>query len=184
MPSGKNRALIVVDVQNDFCPGGSLAVKDGDKVVEPLNRHIRNFLDASDLVIKSRDWHPKTTKHFAQFGGTWPPHCVQNTYGAKFHPDLIDDPRIIIVSTGLDDSDGYSAFDETELEQILKANDVGEVWIGGLATDYCVKHTVLDALEKGFKVKAIRDAMRAVNLDPDDGEAALREMATAGAEMI
>jgi nicotinamidase/pyrazinamidase len=184
MASGKKRALILVDVQNDFCPGGALAVRDGDQVVEPLNKLITEFLDASDLVIKSRDWHPQITRHFAQFGGSWPHHCVQGTFGAEFHADLIDDPRIITVSKGLGDTDCYSAFDETELEKMLMENDVGEVWVGGLATDYCVKHTVLGALQKGFKVKAVRNAMRAVNVNPDDGDAALQEMEDAGAELI
>jgi nicotinamidase/pyrazinamidase len=184
MNSRKKRALLLIDVQNDFCPGGSLAVKDGDEVVRPLNELITEFLDASDLVIRSRDWHPKTTKHFAQFGGSWPNHCVQGTYGAKFHPDLIDDPRIITISKGLGDTDCYSAFDETELQKILRENDVDEVWVGGLATDYCVKETVLDAVRMGFRVKAVRDAMRAVNVNPGDGDAALQEMEQAGAELI
>ncbi len=177
------RALIVVDVQNDFCPGGALAVERGDEVVGPLNRLLKEFLSRGDLVVKSRDWHPPRTKHFAAYGGTWPVHCVQNTRGAKFHSDLIDDPRIIIVSKGLGDEDNYSAFDGTGLASLLREHGVTEVWVGGLATDYCVKNTVLDALREGFKVKAVNEGMRAVNLQPGDGDRAIEEMRRAGADI-
>lgn len=179
-----SRALIVVDVQNDFCPGGALAVPEGDKVVEPLNRLIKEFLDNGEMVVKSRDWHPAITKHFAAYGGVWPPHCVQETYGAEFHKELIDDPRIVVVSKGLGDKDCYSAFDETNLEEKLKAKGIEELVVGGLATDYCVKNTVLDGLKKGFKVKAVKDAMRAVDLNKSDGEKAIEEMKEAGAEIV
>lgn len=178
------RALIVVDVQNDFCPGGSLAVPDGNKVVEPLNQLVKEFLRNGEMVIKSRDWHPSTTKHFADYGGTWPVHCVQETKGAEFHKDLIDDSRITIISKGLGDEDCYSAFDGTDLALQLKKNGVEELWVGGLATDYCVKNTVLDGLKNGFKVKAVKEAMRAVELHEGDGEKALAEMKEAGAEII
>jgi nicotinamidase/pyrazinamidase len=184
--SGENRkALIVVDVQNDFCPGGSLAVANGDEVVAPLNKLITEFLDRGEPVFKTRDWHPEKAKHFAVYGGTWPIHCVQGTPGAEFHADLIDDPRITIISKGTTESaDGYSGFDGTNLARLLHEKDVAEVWVGGLATDYCVKHTVLDALREGFKVKALADAMRAVNLNPNDGRQAIEEMKAAGAEII
>jgi nicotinamidase/pyrazinamidase len=178
------RALIVVDVQNDFCPGGSLAVERGDEVVAPLNRLIEEFLERGEPVFKSRDWHPARTKHFAAYGGTWPVHCVQNTRGAEFHPDLLDDPRVQIVSKGTGDEDQYSAFDGTNLADILRGQGVAEVLVGGLATDYCVKNTVLDALREGFKVKAVEAAMRAVNLQPGDGARAVEEMRRAGAEII
>jgi nicotinamidase/pyrazinamidase len=181
----RKKALIVVDVQNDFCPGGSLAVADGDAVVPPLNRLINEFLGRGEPVFKTRDWHPAKTKHFAAYGGTWPVHCVQNTSGAEFHQDLIDDPRITIVSKGIDESaDGYSGFDGTNLTQILREQGVEEVWVGGLATDYCVKHTVLDGLREGFAVRALADAMRPVNLNPHDGEQAIEEMRNAGAEIV
>jgi nicotinamidase/pyrazinamidase len=178
------RALIVVDVQNDFCPGGSLAVERGDEVVAPLNRLIEEFLERGEPVYKSRDWHPPTTKHFADYGGTWPVHCVQNTRGAEFHKDLIDDPRVRVVSKGEGVEDSYSAFDGTSLAEDLRRRGVREVWVGGLATDYCVKNTVLDALRQGFRVRAVSDAMRAVNLRPGDGEIALEEMRAAGAEVV
>jgi len=178
------RALIVVDVQNDFCPGGSLAVERGDEVVAPLNKLINEFLRRGEPVFKSRDWHPAQTRHFAAYGGTWPVHCVQNTRGAEFHKDLVEDPRILIVSKGLDNEDRYSAFDGTTLAEELRARGVVEVWVGGLATDYCVKNTVLDALREGFKVKALTEAMRAVNLRPGDDARAVEEMQSAGAEII
>jgi nicotinamidase/pyrazinamidase len=180
----KKKALIVVDVQNDFCPGGALAVAEGDQVVAPLNRLIDEFLKRGEPVFKSRDWHPAKTKHFADYGGTWPVHCVQNTKGAEFHPQLLDDIHIRTISKGLGDEDSYSAFDGTDLALQLRRLGVEEVWIGGLATDYCVKNTVLDALKEGFKVKALEAAMRAVDLKPGDGERAIEEMRAAGAEII
>jgi len=185
MANEKKKALIVVDVQNDFCPGGSLAVASGDEVIAPLNKLIKEFLDRGEPVFKSRDWHPATAKHFAAYGGIWPVHCVQNTPGAEFRAGLSDDPRITVISKGIDESaDGYSAFDGTDLAQILRDQKVEEVWVGGLATDYCVKHTVLDALRQGFEVKALADAMRAVNVKPDDGALAIAEMRTAGAKIV
>jgi nicotinamidase/pyrazinamidase len=185
MTNEKKKALIVVDVQNDFCPGGSLAVADGTAVVPPLNKLMKEFLDRGDPVFKTRDWHPATAKHFAAYGGIWPVHCVQNTPGAEFHQDLNDDPRITIISKGIDESaDGYSGFDGTNLTKILREQGVEEVWVGGLATDYCVKHTVLDALGAGFEVKALADAMRPVNVDPGDGEQAIEAMRKAGAEIV
>ena len=178
------QALIVVDVQNDFCPGGTLAVPHGDEVVAPLNKLIDEFLERGDPVYKSRDWHPPTTKHFAAYGGTWPVHCVQNTKGAEFHPALREDPRIKIISKGLGDTDCYSAFDETDLASQLYRNGVEELVVGGLATDYCVKNTVLGGLKQGFKVKAVDDAMRPVELQPGDGEKAIEQMRAAGAEIV
>jgi len=178
------RALVVVDVQNDFCPGGSLAVERGDEVVAPLNRLISEFLERGEPVFKSRDWHPARTKHFAAYGGTWPAHCVQGTRGAEFHPELLDDPRVQIISKGTGDEDQYSAFDGTDLADILRERGVTELLVGGLATDYCVKNTVLDALREGFKVRDLTEAMRAVNLRPGDDARAVEEMRRAGAEII
>lgn len=184
MSTQTKQALIVVDVQNDFCPGGKLAVAHGDEVVAPLNELIEKFLERGDPVFKSRDWHPPETKHFEKYGGTWPRHCVQNTKGAEFHPQLKDDPRIHVISKGLGDTDCYSAFDETDLGAQLRDEGVEELLVGGLATDYCVKATVLAGLKQGFKVKALENAMRAVNLKPDDGARAIEEMRAAGAEIV
>ena len=182
--SEKKRALLLVDVQNDFCPGGALAVADGDQVIGPLNKLIKEFLRGDEPVFRSRDWHPRQTKHFTEFGGTWPVHCVQDTKGAEFHPDLIDDARIRTISKGMGDEDSYSAFDGTDLASQLRKLGVEEVWVGGLATDYCVKNTVLDALKEGFRVTALEDAMRAVEMNPGDGARAIEEMRAAGAEII
>lgn len=184
MSTQSKQALIVVDVQNDFCPGGTLAVAHGDEVVAPLNELIDEFLERGDPVYKSRDWHRPQTKHFQAYGGTWPVHCVQNTKGAEFHPQLRDDPRIRVISKGLGDTDCYSAFDETDLAAQLRDEGVKEIVVGGLATDYCVKETVLAGLSEGFKVKALKDAMRAVEVNPGDGERAIQEMRAAGAEIV
>jgi nicotinamidase/pyrazinamidase len=185
MPLEKKKALIVVDVQNDFCPGGSLPVAQGNEVVAPLNQLMKEFLDRGEPVYKTRDWHPPQTKHFAGYGGIWPFHCVQNTRGAEFHPDLLDDPRITVISKGIDDkSDGYSGFDGTNLGELLREEGVSEIWVGGLATDYCVKETVIDGVRRGFKVKALADAMRSVNVNPDDGANAVEQMKSVGAEIV
>jgi nicotinamidase/pyrazinamidase len=180
----RKRALIVVDVQNDFCPGGALAVAKGDEVVAPLNKLIKEFLERDEPVFKTRDWHPKQTKHFTAYGGTWPVHCVQNTNGAAFHPQLSDDNRIRTISKGMGDEDSYSGFDGTDLAQQLRSLGVEEVWVGGLATDYCVKNTVLDALKEGFQVKALENAMRAVDVNPGDGPRAIEAMRESGAEIV
>jgi len=184
MSTHPKQALIVVDVQNDFCPGGTLAVARGDEVVEPLNELIDEFLEQERPVYKSRDWHPPTTKHFEKYGGTWPIHCVRNTKGAEFHPQLKDDPRIHVISKGLGDTDCYSAFDETDLAAQLRDEGVEEIVVGGLATDYCVKATVLEGLKQGFSVKALKNAMRAVDLKPGDGDRAIEEMRAAGADIL
>lgn len=184
MADRKKRALIVVDVQNDFCPGGALAVENGDEVVAPLNGLMEEFLAQGEPVFKTRDWHPPKTKHFKDYGGTWPVHCVQESRGAEFHPELLDDPRFSVVSKGLGDEDSYSAFDGTDLAAQLRELGVEEVWVGGLATDYCVKNTVLDALSEGFKVKALSNAMRAVEVEPGDGLRAIEEMRQSGAEIV
>lgn len=185
MENHQKKALIVVDVQNDFCPGGSLAVAHGDEVVAPLNKLITEFLDRGEPVYKTRDWHPARTKHFAAYGGVWPIHCVQNTRGAEFHPNLLDDPRINIISKGIDESaDGYSGFDGTNLGELLREEGVDEIWVGGLATDYCVKETVVDGARQGFKVKALADSMRAVNVNADDGVKAIAQMRASGAEIV
>ncbi len=184
MSTQSKQALIVVDVQNDFCPGGALAVAEGDEVVAPLNELIDQFLERGDPVYKSRDWHPPKTKHFQAYGGTWPIHCVQNTKGAEFHPQLRNDPRIRVISKGLGDTDCYSAFDETDLASQLHEQGVEELVVGGLATDYCVKATVLAGLNEGFKVKALKNAMRAVDVNPGDGERAIQEMKAAGAQIV
>lgn len=181
-------ALLIVDVQNDFCPGGALSVSEGDRVVPLLNRAARLFADQGLPVVSSRDWHPERTGHFSKYGGVWPVHCVQNSPGAEFHPALELPHGTIIVSKGMDpDRDDYSAMharDECnrELPAILRELGVLHLFIGGLATDYCVKESALEALRRGLGVTILLDACRGVDLTPGDSARALDEMESAGAE--
>lgn len=183
-----NDALVVVDVQNDFCPGGALPVAGGDKVVPVLNRYIGKFQAGKLPIVATRDWHPEKTTHFKAFGGVWPSHCVQGTGGAEFHRALNLPSDAVIVSKGAaPDEDSYSGFqgrDErgVKLSDLLRRFGVERIFVGGLATDYCVKHTVLDGLKEGFKVVLLEDAIRGVNLQPGDSERAIAEMVQAGAE--
>ena len=183
-------ALIIVDVQNDFCPGGALAVSGGDEVVAVLNRVIERFAEAGLPIFATRDWHPKKTSHFKTHGGLWPAHCVQGTKGAEFHAELKLGNDAVVVSKGMaPDEDSYSGFQATDasgtpLAELLRLKEVGRIFVGGLATDYCVKHTVLDGLAEGFEVVLLADAIRAVNLKPDDGESAIDEMVRAGAVQV
>jgi len=184
------KALLVVDVQNDFCPGGSLAVPEGDKIVPKLNKYINLFSKKKLPVFASRDWHPVRTKHFKDFGGVWPVHCIQNSRGAQFHPKLKLPKEIIFLYKGMDpEKDAYSAFQAEDargmkLSDLLRITGINELYIGGLATDYCVKSSALDALKHGFKVKLLMDAVRGVNLNPNDSEKAIKEMAKKGAKKI
>jgi nicotinamidase/pyrazinamidase len=183
----RHAALVVVDIQNDFCAGGSLEVQDGDRVVPVLNAYATRFAAAGRPVFASRDWHPEKTKHFQAYGGVWPPHCIQGTKGAEFHPDLRLPKGTAVVSTGMDPEDeGYSAFPSTlddgrDLATALRDAGVVRLYVGGLATDYCVKLTVLDAIAAGFEVTLLLDASRGVNLQPHDAEQAIEEMVGAGA---
>ena len=183
-------ALLVVDIQLDFCPGGALGVERGDEVIPILNEWIERFEQAGRTIILTRDWHPVETTHFQSGGGIWPPHCVQDTPGADFHPQLRIPERAIIVSKGADpNEDAYSAFHARDdqgrdLATILRALGIERLYIGGLATDYCVKESVLDARRLGFTVTVIEDAVRAVNLDPKDEERAKETMRAAGAHLV
>lgn len=173
-------ALIVVDMQNDFCSGGALEVPDGDAVIEPLNR----LAERLPFVVATRDWHPPDHASFAFNGGPWPVHCVQGTPGAELHP-RIDRERIdaILDAGRTRDAEGYSGFEDTELERLLRDHDVDRVHVGGLALDYCVKATSLDARRAGFNVVLHRDATRPVEVEPGDGERALEELHAAGVQV-
>lgn len=172
-------ALLVVDVQNDFCSGGSLEVPDGNAVVPVLNRCMAEARAAGIPVFASRDWHPVDHTSFQAQGGPWPVHCVQDTPGAQFHPELAVDESTIRISKGTRfDKDAYSAFDNTGLADYLKQRGVERVWIGGLAQDVCVRHTAVDAAKAGFETHLICEATRPV--DPEGGEKALAEMRDAG----
>ena len=185
------KALILVDVQNDFCPGGSLAVNDGDKVVAPLNAMVEYALRNGWLIVASRDWHPAETKHFAAFGGRWPAHCVQDTHGAELHADLDRNKITDVFRKGADPTvDSYSGFfdngkrNSTGLDKWLQERWIKRLYILGLATDYCVKFTALDACALGFDVWLVEDGCRAVELQPGDGERAIREMRGAGVTVV
>jgi nicotinamidase/pyrazinamidase len=174
-------ALIVVDVQNDFCPGGALAVGDGDAVIEPLHR----LADDADVVLATRDWHPPEHGSFAERGGTWPTHCVQGTPGAELHPGLDRDRIDAVIDKGEDvGTEGYSGFEGTGLERLLRERGVDRVHVGGLALDYCVKHTALDARRHGFDTVVHLDATRPVELQPGDAERAVKELREAGVEVV
>jgi nicotinamidase/pyrazinamidase len=175
------KALIVVDAQNDFCPGGALAVPDGDAVVEPINRLARE----SDFVVATRDWHPPDHRSFEQQGGPWPVHCVCGTGGAELHPGIERGLIDAVVDKGQAvDGEGYSGFEGTELERLLRERGVDAVDVAGLALDYCVKATALDARRAGFDVTVHRGATRAVEVSPGDGERAVAELRGAGVEVV
>lgn len=176
----KGDALIVVDTQRDFCSGGPLAVPEGDQVVPALNRWIEAAERADVPIYFSRDWHPKEHVSFEANGGTWPPHCVQDSEGARFHPDLRVAGSAQIVSKGVRfDKDQNSVFDDTGLAAELRRRGVKRVWLGGLAEDVCVRASVLDGLREGFEMHLIEEATRPV--DDERGEKALREMRDRGA---
>ncbi|HET6420603.1 MAG TPA: bifunctional nicotinamidase/pyrazinamidase [Geobacteraceae bacterium] len=181
-------ALLIVDLQKDFCPGGSLAVSGGNAIIPVINRYIRIFLENNLPVLASRDWHPRNTVHFRTGGGIWPVHCVQNTEGAEFHPELALPDDAVIFSKGMNPDlyDEYSAFQAvTETGQrfpdFLRTNGISRLYICGIATDFCVKATVLDSLAGGFAVTLLKDAVCGVDINPGDSERAFDEMAAAGA---
>ena len=183
-------ALLIVDLQNDFCPGGRLPVPEGDKVVEPLNLAIDRFHGEGLPIIASRDWHPAVTTHFEKFGGIWPEHCGQDTAGAYFHPDLRLPPDVTIITKGTDpEQDNYSAFEGMTaegllLEQFLEARGIKKLYIGGLATDYCVKATAVAGLFLGKKVTVLLDAIAGVDMAPGDSDRALELLRQEGAEFM
>lgn len=181
---GPGDALIVVDVQRDFLPGGALGVPAGDQVIAPINRAVGMFERAGLPIFYSRDWHPSDHVSFKARGGPWPRHCVAGTDGAAFAPTLrVPASAVLISKATTPDRDAWSAFQGTTLASQLRAQNVRRVYVGGLATDYSVKATVLDAKREGFDVKVLKDAVRAVNVQPGDGERALQEMQQSGAQL-
>lgn len=178
-------ALMIVDVQKDFLTGGSLAVPEGEEVIAPLNRYVAMFVNRNLPVFVSGDWHPPDHCSFDAQGGPWPPHCVANTRGAAFAENLnLPDSAKIVRNGQASDREAYSAFDGTELEAELRRANVQRLFVGGLATDYCVRQTARDALEKGFQTFLLQDAVRAVNAHPEDGRNAEAELAGLGARPI
>jgi len=179
-------ALILVDIQNDFCPGGALAVNEGDQIVPVVNRLIPEF----PIVISTQDWHPENHISFKEQGGPWPPHCVQGTRGAELHSDLKTDTIAhYFRKASSPDKDDYSEFAGKDdrgrsLDEVLRNHGVKKLYAVGLATDYCVLETVIDGLRLGYEVYAVTDAMRAVNVNSADGAAALQKMADGGAHLV
>ena len=173
---------MIVDYQNDFNPGGALAVPEGDRIAERINQ-----LAASDrfgLVVATRDWHPPDHGSFTEQGGIWPVHCVQGTEGAELAPALERANIDVVIDKGLDPgTDGYSGFDGTDLAELLRERGIDRVTVVGLATDYCVRHTAIEAARQGFEVTVDRDAVRGVDVEPGDSERALEEMRAAGARV-
>ena len=187
-------ALVVVDVQNDFAdPAGGLSVVGGDLIIPTINREIALAIDAGALVVATQDWHPASTPHFAKDGGIWPVHCVADTWGAALHPALMVPNDAARIRKGVNGEDGYSGFTlrdpvsgdtiATALEGLLRVAAVDTVIVCGLATDYCVKSTALDAVRLGFETSLLIDAVAAVDLEPGDGARAIEAMEAAGVTM-
>lgn len=174
------RALLIVDFQNDFAPGGALAVRGGDEIAAPIER----LAEALDVVVATRDWHPPDHDSFAAQGGPWPVHCVRGTRGAEFHPAMHGIEIDAVVDVGRErDEEGYSGFENSDLAAILRDRNVDEVVVCGLATDYCVRASAIDACREGFEVTVVEDAIRAVEVNEGDSRRALADMRAAGARI-
>lgn len=184
------KALLIVDMQKDFCPGGKLPVKQCKEVVSTLNEYIQIFQTKNLPILASRDWHPGETSHFQSGGGKWPPHCVKNSPGAEFHPNLNLPDRAIIISKGMDpDIEGYTCFqgyDKNHISfiKVLNKENIDKIYIGGVATEYCVKSTALDAVEEGFNVNLLEDATEGVDMNPGDIKKAIEEMKKSGVKLV
>jgi nicotinamidase/pyrazinamidase len=174
------KALLIIDFQNDFTAGGALAVPEGDEIAGPVKRLAEHF----DFIAATRDWHPPDHASFETQGGPWPIHCVRGTHGADFHPAMNDirPDAIVDVGKGRDD-EGYSGFEKSDLARILRDNEVNELYVCGLATDYCVRASAIDACSEGFDVTVVEDAVRGVEVNPGDSERAFQEMRDAGARI-
>jgi nicotinamidase/pyrazinamidase len=178
-------ALLVVDMQNDFMPGGALGVDGGEEIVPLVNQLIGQFHDAGLPIVFSRDWHPEAHCSFEAQGGPWPPHCVQGSIGAEFAPAVhVPEDAIVVSKASRAEEEAYSAFQGTELAELLHRKGVSRVLIVGLATDYCVLASARDALKKGFEIIVLEEGVRAVNVRPGDGRRALQELRKSGAEIL
>jgi nicotinamidase/pyrazinamidase len=178
-------ALVIVDMQNDFMPGGALPVPNSLTIIPKINKYIELFIKAGALIVATRDWHPPNHISFSTRGGPWPPHCVQGSRGAEFHPDLKLPSGTVIISKGYkEDQEAYSGFEGTELHQILISKNVKRVFICGVATDYCVKATALDALALGYTVFVLEDAIKGVDIPRGSVDIAINEMLNRGSIFI
>jgi nicotinamidase/pyrazinamidase len=175
-----SEALLIIDFQNDFTSGGALEVPEGDEIAEPVKR----LADRFEIVMATRDWHPPDHASFETQGGPWPVHCVRGTPGAEFHPAMDEVALDEVVDVGREREDeGYSGFEKSELANLLRERGVDKVFVTGLATDYCVRASAIDACREGFDTTVVEDAIRAVNVNPDDGERAIEDMKQAGANV-
>ncbi|MCD6155236.1 MAG: nicotinamidase [Candidatus Verstraetearchaeota archaeon] len=182
---GRKDALIIVDVQKDFCPGGTLPVPEGDKIIPNLNKYVEIFRKNGGKIYATRDWHPENHISFKEHGGLWPKHCVQGTEGAEFHPNLKLPEDAVIISKGTDPlREAYSGFEGTDLKKKLKQEGIVRVFVGGLATEYCVKNTVLDAIKFGFETVLLMDAIKGIDLKPSDSIKAIDEMVKKGVKTV
>jgi nicotinamidase/pyrazinamidase len=182
---GAGDALVVIDIQNDFLPGGRLAVAEGDHVIPVMNNYIDRFVLRQLPVFATRDWHPKNHGSFIQQGGPWPEHCIAGSTGAEFARGLHLPVTVPVFSTGIEvDKDGYSGFENPDLNKYLEKLSISRLFIGGLATDYCVFNTVCDALTHNYQVLLLTDAVRAVNVHSQDGEQAINQMIQKGARPV
>jgi nicotinamidase/pyrazinamidase len=175
------RALLIIDFQNDFTAGGALAVREGDDIAGPVNRLAEHL----DFIVATRDWHPADHASFEARGGPWPVHCVRGTHGAEFHPAMrgIRLDAVVNVGQGRDDQ-GYSGFEKSDLARILREHDADEVYVCGLATDYCVRASAIEACREGFEVTVVEDAVRGVDVHPGDSARAFADMREAGARIV
>lgn len=179
---GAGDALLAIDIQNDFLPGGRLAVAEGDQVIPVMNNYIDRFIQQQLPVLATRDWHPKNHGSFVQQGGPWPEHCIAGSAGAEFARGLHLPVTAPVFPTGIEvDKDGYSGFENPDLNKYLEKLSISRLFIGGLATDYCVFNTVCDALNRNYQVLLLTDAVRAVNVHSQDGERAIKQMLLKGA---
>jgi nicotinamidase/pyrazinamidase len=173
---------VVTDIQNDFCPGGSLAVPGGDAIIPLVNQYIELFRSQGSTIVATRDWHPASHCSFQEHGGPWPAHCIQGTWGGQFHPALRLPPGCLIISKATDPNrEAYSSFEGTSLGERLREAGATTMFITGLATDYCVKQTTLDACRLGFRAVVLRDAIRGIDATPGDSDRAIQTMQEAGA---
>jgi nicotinamidase/pyrazinamidase len=190
MTGNRESALLVVDIQKDFCAGGALAAPGGDDIIPAVNRHLADARAREIPVYATRDWHPAQTSHFKEYGGTWPPHCVQGTRGAEFHPGLKLPPDAIIINKGDDpERHGYSAFEGhtsggKPLLDDLRDRRIKRVYVMGIATDYCVRESALDALRAGLEVRVLADSIAGIDVQPGDVQRALDEITAAGAQIV
>ncbi len=179
----KADALLITDVQIDFLPGGALPVPNGNQVIPILNDYIRIFKKSGLTIFATRDWHPPNHISFNTQGGPWPPHCVQESQGARFHPDLRLPKDTIIISKAMDPAkESYSSFDNPDLSSSLSSKKIRRIFVGGFATDYCIVNTVLDGLKLGFQTVVLLDAVRGIDVSPGDSEKAIAKMIASGSE--